>query len=320
MFCCCGIDNIIYSRYSSIVTEVERSHIAAQASMTKIQWTDKTSNPIHLVDLSDNSHGGHHCRKISPGCANCYAEEINNSNYFNFASHLKYSGKMPSNTVFDDRELKSWTTPKQERIFVCSMTDFCLEETPNEWLDKMICTAVLNPQKTFQFLTKRPHRLKQYLEYLDLSNQPPSNWLGRNGFWLDRTFGYNKLDAIVKLEALWETSKLPPNIWVGVTAENQQCAEDRIPLLLKIPASVRFLSCEPLLEPLDLLYYLPIDRSLPDPSLGLHWAIVGGESGSKARSCKVEWFVNLVEQFEAASVPVFFKQFGYGGQKWQSKG
>jgi protein gp37 len=106
-------------------------------------------------------------------------------------------------------------------------------------------------------------------------------------------------------------------VWLGVSVEDQAAADDRIPELLDTPAAVRFLSCEPLLEAVDLTAFmggpyvgLPGDVVHPNYNAGLHWVIVGGESGAKAMPCRVEWIRSAVLQCRAAGVPVFVKQLG----------
>ena len=102
-------------------------------SKTRIQWTDATDNPIYLL-RPDGSNGGHWCRKVSEGCRECYAESINNSGFFSFASHLPYSGEPPANLHFSDAIVNCWArmrTPRKR--FVCSMTDLFGEWVPLEW-------------------------------------------------------------------------------------------------------------------------------------------------------------------------------------------
>lgn len=118
------------------------------------------------------------------------------------------------------------------------------------------------PQHTYQVLTKRPERMGNFMR-----------------------------DFV-------ETFGLLPNLWLGVTVENQKAADERIPLLLQTPAAVRFLSCEPLLGPIALNLQ------------GLHWCIVGGESGLGARPCDIAWIRGVVEQCKDAKVPCFVKQLG----------
>lgn len=248
--------------------------------MSQIQWTGRTSNPYHLVK-EDGSHGGHFCRKVSPGCAKCYSETMNNSNYFSFASHLKFTGKMPENMILDEVELRTWLSPKKETIFVNSMTDTFLEEIPYEWLDKVFAFMLRSPHKTFQILTKRPHIAREY--------------------FINRQL------------------RLPPHIWFGATTEDQPRFDERVPELLQIPAAVRFLSCEPLLEDIDMFSHI---NKLPDKSTKsgwpwmdyyedrIHWCILGGESGSGARECRIEWLRSLLNQSKYLGIRPFVKQLG----------
>ncbi|HBK83949.1 MAG TPA: hypothetical protein DDZ41_10215, partial [Flavobacterium sp.] len=128
--------------------------------MTSIEWTHKTINPIHLVK-EDGSHGGHWCKKISQGCANCYAEEMNNSNYFKFASHLSYTGNPPDNLIYDRQMLiKNTKTKTSSLIFLGSMTDLLGDWIPDEWILDIIAIAKRSLH-VFQFLTKRPERMKE---------------------------------------------------------------------------------------------------------------------------------------------------------------
>lgn len=237
--------------------------------MSKIQWTGRTSNPYHLI-REDGSHGGHWCRKISPGCASCYAEAQNQKPFFPWASQLKYAGKMPENMILDETELITWLSPKKETIFVNSMTDTFLEEIPYEWLDKVFDFMLRSPHKTFQILTKRPDIAK--------------------GYFVNR-----------------QLQHIPNHIWIGVTAEDQQRFNERVPELLKIPAAIRFLSCEPLLEHID---FTPVFDNLIGFSRQISWIILGGESGSNARVCKLEWLRSLLYQCQYYNIFPFVKQLG----------
>lgn len=281
--------------------------------MSKIQWTGRTSNIFHLI-RSNGSHGGHFCRKVSAGCLRCYSEAQNQSNYFSFASHLKYSGGMPSNMALNEGELRTWLTPKKETIFVNSMTDTFLEEMDLKWQIKMLSVMALAPQKTFQILTKRP---KQALACLKELENRRFDWFQYIAKWLldsgmikvskdscrGDTYGaiYEKLiftfaSSMPSESLIW----LPENIWVGVSAENQECANQRIPILQQIPAHIRFLSCEPLLEEINIV----------DRLNGISWVIVGGESGADSRPCHIDWVRSLVNQCKQASVAPFVKQLG----------
>jgi protein gp37 len=189
--------------------------------MSKIQWTDKTSNPIHLLK-DDGSNGGHWCQKISEGCASCYAEAQNQKGFFPWASKLKYSGSAP-NLILDDSILNQWQNGnkrknfKPKKIFVCSMTDLFGDWIPFEW-QKQIFDSMLSSKHIFQILTKRPENLYQFLlQYADLQSR-----------------------------------KFMQNVWLGTSIESQKYVDRIIPLvqshLHSIKGNVRFLSIEPLLE------------------------------------------------------------------------
>ena len=154
-----------------------------------------------------------------------------------------------------------WKSPKM--VFVNSMSDLFHEEVPFEFIDKVFSEMRSYDQHIYQILTKRPERM---LEYFDKS-------MGK---------------------------KWPPHVWAGVSIENQYWADKRIPLLIRIPAQVRFLSAEPLLK------YVVLKEFLKD----LQWVIVGGESGPGARTMKKEWATSIRNECLDANVPFFFKQWG----------
>jgi protein gp37 len=171
----------------------------------------------------------------------------------------------------------------RRRVFSLSLGDWLDPEVPINWLIEMMQVILRCPDCDFLLLTKRPElfqaRFKQIIPH-------------ESAFC-----------------ARWRNGEAPPNIWLGVTVENQAMADKRIPELLKIPAKVRFLSVEPLLEPVDLIHWL----SDFDSDNGIHstkpdWCIVGGESGGNRRDCGVDAIVSVAEQCRAAGVPVFVKQ------------
>jgi protein gp37 len=244
------------------------------STSTAIQWTDITDNIIVALE------GGWWCRMISEGCVNCYAAKLNQSEFFG-GNKLPYTGAAPKLKLREDI-IESWrhqTKPKKH--FVASMTDIFGDWVPVEWTRKFLDGMALAPRQTFQLLTKRA----------DVALDRVNDWLAFRG-----------------------RSELPRNIWIGVSVENQKRADERIPILLQIPAWVRFLSVEPMLEPVDLGLFgaLPEDK-FPSDTLTLqllHWVIVGGESGPNARLCGIGWVRSVVEQCQCASVPVFVKQLG----------
>lgn len=244
-------------------------------SKTKIEWTDMTSNPIHLVK-EDGKNGGHWCKKISEGCANCYAETQNQSNYFGFASHLKYTGEAPTNLILDEAVLQSWLKLKKpHKIFVCSMTDMFGDWVSFEWILKIFSYCRKCPQHTFQVLTKRPERM------LDIVSR----------IWWE--------DGVALLWGKSTTAKPLPNVWLGTSIENQKAADSRDLPLIKLNnlGWTTFYSVEPLLEKVTLTLN------------GISWVIVGGESGKGARPCHYEWILDVVEQCQT-NTPVFVKQLG----------
>jgi protein gp37 len=271
--------------------------------MSNIQWCDITANPIHLI-RPDGSHGGHWCRKVSPGCASCYAEAQNQSNYFKFASKLPYTGSAPKNLIFDEKvmqELLHIRSPK--KVFLCSMTDLFGEWVSDEWIDLTWAYMALASQHTFQILTKRPERMREYFRSC-------RNRIRFEAVGLGEKLGLRikQYEPYLTYTYDWPLS----NVWLGTSVENQKAADDRIPQLLQTPAHVRFLSCEPLLESIDL--NKPFRTSNNGLILTwldyLNWIIIGGESGSNARPCEIDWIRSIVQQCQPTNVAVFVKQLG----------
>ncbi|MFH1183358.1 MAG: DUF5131 family protein [Candidatus Moraniibacteriota bacterium] len=203
------------------------------------------------------------CSKISEGCQNCFAEKM--------AYRLKCMGIPKYQDVVDkngwtgkigvDQTVLMDLPPKPKKIFVSSMGDFFHENVTIFDMDTVFKIVRLNPQHTFIFLTKRIERV------LDLFH--PTKYL--------------------------------PNFWLGVTAENQRRAYERIPILLQIPAAVRFVSVEPCLSEINLTPYL---------HCGIGWVIIGAESGPKKRYFNPKWAERIIQQCEKENTPVFYKQDG----------
>ena len=152
-----------------------------------------------------------------------------------------------------------WRSPR--RVFVNSMSDLFHEEVPFDFVRQVFDAMSESPQHIYQILTKRPARMLEYVEWT-------------------------------------EYEKWPDHVWAGVSVENQRWADQRIPLLQQVPCAVRFLSCEPLLKPLQLELE------------GIHWVIVGGESGTRARKMEEAWVLEIKNQSLKAGVAFFFKQWG----------
>ena len=267
---------------------------------TGISWTDETWNPTVG------------CSKKSEGCRNCYA--IGQS-YRNTAigatmpnpGRLKYYEGLTEkrgdrvewtgvvNFVPEALEIPlKWKKPR--RIFVNSMSDLFHESVPFEWIDQAFAVMSLTAHHTYQILTKRPDRMLEYFSDLNDRTLKIMDCLPR---WIARDAAYagkGLTDSLGEREYF-----LPlPNVWLGVTVENQQAANDRIPLLLQCPAALRFLSCEPLLEPVWIAPYVDL----------LDWVIIGGESGPGARGCDLAWIDAIAQNCIDKKVPVFVKQLG----------
>jgi protein gp37 len=207
------------------------------------------------------------CTKISPGCKHCYAER--------FAERFRGIKGHPFEQGFDIRLVPEklsdplrWNEPRM--IFVNSMSDLFHDQIPQSFIEKVVATMCLANWHTYQVLTKRPGRMRKLL-----------------------------------LGPLLPAAK-HPHIWWGVSVEDRKHGFPRIADLQAMPASVRFLSVEPLLEDLGTM---PLD--------GISWVIVGGESGPGARPMKPEWVASIREQCQSAGVPFFFKQWG-GTRKKQT--
>lgn len=237
---------------------------------TKIEWCDETINPIQ-DKIKGKSGRGYHCTKVSPGCDHCYAESMNKR----FGNGLPFDARKAEFELVQSELEKPLRWKKPKRIFVQSMGDLFHKDITNEFIDRVF-VMMLHPMlgmnhHTYIILTKRPERI--------LTGHP-------------------------KHYAQWK------NIWLGVTAENQAQADKRIPVLLQIPAAVRFVSMEPMLGPVDLILIkrLTIRNGMVAEGDGLDWVICGGESGPGARPMQIQWARDLLAQCRAAGVPFFMKQ------------
>ena len=277
------------------------------ADNTAIEWTDATWNPVTG------------CSIVSPGCTNCYAMRLAGTRLKHTPSRAGltkdtkagpvWNGQVRFNEGWLDQPLR-WKRPR--RIFVCAHGDLFAENVPDEWIDRVFAVMALSPQHTFQVLTKRAARMRAYCD--------------NRGGGVSRRVSMIAKNTLIR----WPL----PNVWLGVSAERQQEADERIPDLLATPAAIRFVSAEPLLGPIDFtrivnrdpakfswLNYWPRLNALtgnyplieetrdPHPER-LHWIIVGGESGPGARPMHPAWARAIRDQCVAAGVPFFFKQWG----------
>jgi len=290
------------------------------ADKSKIEWTNSTWNPVTG------------CDKVSQGCKNCYAERewarlsarriISSPDPLSGAHTIArnvYEGRKFTDVQCHPERLDQplrWRKPR--RIFVNSMSDLFHEDVPDDFIDLVFRIMALCQWHTFQILTKRPERMRAFF-----ASQPPQRTITLPGEHFIYHFPL-------------------PNVWLGISAEDQATADERIPLLLQTPAAVRWISAEPLLGPIDLrklnlgnritldgltgfhcgyagpgtyeqtLNDLP---TLPGPTNQINWVVAGGESGPGARPSEIEWFYSLRDQCAAAGVPFFMKQITERGRK-----
>lgn len=323
--------------------------------MSKIEWTEKTWNPIVG------------CSVTSSGCKNCYAMKM--------AGRLEKidakTGKMPQyrgttkpvngNVVWTGKigcgDEFTWTEPlrrkKPTMYFVNSMGDLFHPNVPTEWIDRAFAVMALSPQHIFQVLTKYPERMRDWMRehttetwgdlYYSQFFQQAFEWsyFADKQEWLDNHINNGALSS-----ALCCQPELWPNVWLGVSVEDQKHADARIPFLLDTPAAIRFISAEPLLGAIDLNnvatsndlevlqgyeadgenysfnalvsddFYSLLDNGKSVGSVegelrpAIDWVICGGESGPNSRPMHPDWARSLRDQCAEADVLFFFKQWG----------
>ena len=286
---------------------------------TDIQWTDFSWNPVTG------------CTKVSQGCKNCYAERVFQRTVSDVCKcgrhkddHVVFGGVgdgVETPVVCEGFEQRQFTDVlthpdrlehplhwrKPRRIFVNSMSDLFHEDVPYEFIKQVWDVAAKARQHTYQILTKRPERMLEF-----------ARWMA----------GADDIS----------TAEWPGNCWLGISCEDQKTTDERIPILLKTPAAVRFVSYEPALGPVDFTKLLQKKTGYTSPDLAttsfdalrgkgtypsrvtnipidvegnhLDQIIVGGESGPGARPFNIQWASDVIAQCKAAGVPCFVKQLG----------
>ena len=276
------------------------------ADGTKIGWTDATWNPVTG------------CSKVSAGCKNCYAER----------DWPRLSAPRPKPNIYTGRKFNDvrchperldqplrWMNLR--RIFVNSMSDLFHPNVPLHFISRVFAAMALSPNHTFQVLTKRPYGMADYCR--DVLT-PGEVFRAADKLACDLGLSASHPGATYLDGGAASASWPLPNVWLGVSVENQAAADERIPVLLQTPAAVRWISAEPLIGPISR-WLVPMDGawvpslvdSMPGrPSLepSLDWVVIGGESGPKARPMAVRWVRDIITQCRAAGVPVFVKQMG----------
>ncbi len=270
------------------------------------------------------------CTKVSPGCENCWACELTAnrldrlSAYHGLAhktegGHYQWTGEVRLLEKNLDQPL-DWRKPRV--VFVNSQSDLFHESVPDEYIDRVLEVAAITPWHQYLILTKRPERMLPYFT----EGETPVRLrvaLGASSHWpnqLVKALRHIYKDDRQAIDDGDFVGRWPlPNVILGVTAENQEEADRRIPILLQTPAAKRWLSIEPMLGPMDLRRYLDVQvlttssyyPPLPDTLPKLDFVVVGCESGPNARPMEIDWVRSIRDQCVAAGVAFYFKQSAF---------
>jgi len=282
---------------------------------TKIGWTHVPGYKGVSWNPLTGKEGRFHCTKVSAGCEHCYAERYN----------IRFS-RLPFKVGADEIVLsepklelpKTWTR-KKRAVFVCSMTDLFHERVTYEMRDRIWAVMALCQDHIFMVLTKREQQLADYmlsrtenLEHITFQIELllHAGWTTPKNMTVEKverpfihplTGEKRGTTKVTEISYPWPL----PNVWLGVTAEDQDCFDRRVPKLAAVPAEKRFVSMEPMLGPIDASLLLP----------ALDWVLIGGESGIGARPMRERWVRAVLEQCRSRRVPAYVKQMGAW---WQS--
>jgi protein gp37 len=295
---------------------------------TTIEWTARLRPGDGVMMPGYTFNGWIGCTHVSPGCEHCYAEMMMDQRY----GRVEWGKGKPRvrTSAANWRKPLAWDKQAAEwgmrlAVFSASLSDWLDEEVPIEWLADLLALIERTPHLDWLLLSKRIDK------------------------WSDRLHQVVREthDGADMFASRWLDGDAPSNAWIGTSVEDQRRADERIPYLLRVPAAVRFLSCEPLLSGVDLSRWIAprtacgecgkisdgdhdacpacasdealttiygehqdddVDRSCYSPDL--HWVIAGGESGYGARPCWPEWAYSLRDQCQAAGAAFFWKQWG----------
>jgi len=292
------------------------------SATTKIEWCDMTFNPWIG------------CTKVSAGCANCYAENETFARVQRSRGremwgagkprHLTAKGSWRKPLIWNRNARimqhgwqegikicgseayaieRGFLKPVRPRVFCGSMMDWLDDEVPIEWLAELLNLVRKCSDLYWQLLTKRPENYEKRIEAcLDMLEAHPH--------WGDLSNDCDTVRLRNWLADWFVLRKAPDNVWIGTTVENQEMANKRIPELLKIPSEVRFLSCEPLLENIDIFTLRNSGIGPVHVAKNIDWVICGGESGPNARPMHPDWARSLRGQCASVGIPFMFKQWG----------
>jgi protein gp37 len=301
---------------------------------TGISWTDSTWNPIRG------------CSRVSEGCRFCYAEVIAarfsgpGQAYEGLAKRTSSGPRWTGKIVFVESVLDQplrWHKPR--RIFANSTSDLFHEKVKDDWLLSIFSVMASAFEHTFQVLTKRPERMRDVMKQMGfLTGMNIAKFAsGKHHILVHTAFWKEQLEKAIASGAVKvarsdpsitpfkDGGRVPPNVWLGVSVEDQATADERIPFLLETPAAIRFVSYEPALGPVNFEPWLrPRFTDTGEPvELGagevagewqetrrIDWIIIGAESGPSSRMFDLAWARKTIKQGKAAGIPVFMKQIG----------
>lgn len=281
------------------------------------------------------------CTKTSPGCKHCYAETLHNRRHgaYRTGAKLPEQYAVPFNHVQLLKERFSgplrWKKPRA--VFVNSLSDLFHEDVPQGFIDEVFAVMALTPRHCYMVLTKRHEQMRDYTTDVHVQervDRVAEGLIDQHGTRQEKWSLSRRRGALTPTVRTWPLA----NVWLGVSVEDQKAAETRIPVLVETPAAVRFLSCEPLLGPLEFditeekgddygdgaVYWnmLTGERWMRDgiekelnPTLPIHWVIAGAESGSGARPMDEVWVRGIRDACQDAQVPFFYKQNADKGRK-----
>lgn len=267
---------------------------------SSIEWTDATWNPVTG------------CTKVSDGCDHCYAETFAERWRGTPGHHFENGFDVQLRPERLDQPLR-WRKPR--RIFVNSMSDLFHDRVPDEYIARVFAVMAQANHHTFQILTKRHARMRAFLnDYCRCGKgHVPGIHLRSRMSWAGTPHSPTYVPGVDGHEVYFNRPWPLPNVWIGVSVENQKWADIRIPALLDTPAAVRWISAEPLLGPVDVAEWLGprcrASRAQADLPF-LDWVVAGGESGPGARPMHPDWARALRDQCVNAGVPYLFKQWG----------
>lgn len=278
---------------------------------TRIEWTDATWNPVRG------------CSLVSDACRHCYAMHVAarfsgpglpyEGLTMKTSQGPKWTGAIKLVPGMLEQPLR-WTRPR--RIFVNSMSDLFHDDVPDSFIDRVFAVMALCPQHTFQILTKRPERMRDYVKTVLQERSVrrlarAAEEFRRGGLHTPEWLRFHAYQP-----GLVDSPPIP-NVWLGVSVEDQKTADERIPLLVQTPAAVRWLSMEPLLGPVNLCatpagdILCRCDGCMTlTRGTRIDWVVVGGESGPGARPMHPAWVLDLRDQCKVNGVPFLFKQWG----------